>query len=144
MTFVWSSFVKAYRLGLKSIQIWWFSFFFSFFLFFFLSGHWKTSNLAEQAIEITIQWKCEIAQQYWLPLYFTLNNTKQTSCFHVSPRKKSSARIDFLFLNFPVYNFSDWNQHQINFLLCVYILINFWNYKSKLPKSAHGMQEYNL
>ena len=40
--------------------------FFSLFFFYFLLWHWKTYNLVEQAIEITIQCKCEIAQYYWL------------------------------------------------------------------------------
>ena len=40
--------------------------FFPFFSLYFLLWHWKTYNLVEQAIEITIQCKYEIAQYYWL------------------------------------------------------------------------------
>ena len=39
-----------------------FHLFTSILLIFFLSGHWKTSNLVEQTIEITIQCKYEITQ----------------------------------------------------------------------------------
>ena len=59
----------------------------SVFLKFFLSGNWETSNLVEQAIELTVQCKYEIVQQYWLLLNFPLNNTQPVSCFRVSPWK---------------------------------------------------------
>ena len=59
-----------------------------------LSGHWKTSNPVEQIIEIIIQCKYEIVQQYWLPLSFSLNDTKPISCLHVS----SYWCVDFPFL----------------------------------------------
>ena len=48
---------------LKSIQIWWFFSSFGFFYFhYILLWHWKTSNLAEQEIEIAIKYKYEIVQ----------------------------------------------------------------------------------
>ena len=78
-------------------------FFFLFFLYniffiFFLSGHFNTSNLVEQTVEITIQCKCEIRQHHWLSICFTLNNTKSILCFQVSLWKKSSQWVDFLIL----------------------------------------------
>ena len=79
---VWLS--KAYRLALNLSKFGGFFIpFFPVFFRFFLSGHWKTSNLVEEAIDITIQWKYEIVQHYWLSLCFTLNITESISCFHL-------------------------------------------------------------
>ena len=138
--FVCSSFMKAHRLGIKSIQICWFFYF----LIFFLSGHWKTSNLVEQAIEITIQCKFEITQQYWLPLYFTLNNKTDYMFSRVA------VRVEFLTNWFSLSKFACIEFFRLKttlneiILLRVYMLRNFWNDKSTLPDSAHRMQEYDI
>ena len=76
----------------KSIKFHWFLLlFYSILILSFLSGHWKASNLVEQAIGFTTQCRYEIAQHYWLPLRSALINTKPILCFHIRP-----AKVEFL------------------------------------------------
>ena len=112
-----------------------FFFFSSIFPTFFLSVHWKTSNLVEQLLEINIQCKYKISQQYWPLLCFTYIAQNQ---FHVFTCRRESRiyELIFSFESFFYWIFQREINIKWNLLWRVYVLETSETIKA-LCRAAH-------